>query len=186
MRIGLTTIRLLALLAVSAAGNDLRAQMGGAPSQPMQAMFMQPTGMGSNSYVDAYGLGSATDTSQPGIDVTATGSGSVEIEHTVFDGGDPLALRFNGSSTASLRDDLFRSNMRMPIGQRPEPRPAPESGTVPVIQIAGSSAAAKTFAGNNVGAAPVRFDHARDWTIGGDSDADATAGRWLAMRSNEA
>ena len=56
MRIGLLTIRLLALLAVGLAGGDLLAQMGGAPSRPMQAMFMQPTGMGGgNSYIDAYG-----------------------------------------------------------------------------------------------------------------------------------
>ena len=38
--------------------------------------------------------------------------------------------------------------------------------------MTGSSSAAKTFAGNNVGAAPVRFDHARNWTVGGATDAD--------------
>lgn len=56
MRIGLLTIRLLALLATGIASGDLLAQMGGAPSGPTQAMFMQPTGRGGgNSYVDAYG-----------------------------------------------------------------------------------------------------------------------------------
>jgi hypothetical protein len=54
MRIGLHTIRLLALLATGFASGDLLAQMGGAPSGPMQAMFTQPTG-GGDSYVDAYG-----------------------------------------------------------------------------------------------------------------------------------
>lgn len=56
MRIGLETIRLLALLATGFASGDLLAQMGGAPSGPMQAMFAQPMRMGGgNSYVDAYG-----------------------------------------------------------------------------------------------------------------------------------
>ncbi len=56
MRFGLHTIRLLALLAAGLGGRDLLAQMGVAPSGPMQAMYAQPTGMGGgNSYVDAYG-----------------------------------------------------------------------------------------------------------------------------------
>jgi hypothetical protein len=119
-------------------------------------------------FVDVHGLGSPADTSAPGIDVTTTGTtGSVAIEGSRFDDGNPVDLRLDGSSTATLRNNLFRSNMRMPIGQQPG-----GDSTVPVISIAGSSTAQKAFAGNNVAAAPVRFDHARNWTIGGATDAD--------------
>lgn len=123
--------------------------------------------------VDVYGLGSETDTEEPGIEVTTNGSGSVEIEGSTFDSSNQLALTLDGSSTAQIRGNLFRSNMRVPVGQEPIPRPAPESGTVPVIFVNGSSTAPKTFAGNNVGAAPVVFEHTHNWTIGGATDADS-------------
>jgi hypothetical protein len=58
MRIGLVTIRLLALAAAGFASGDLAAQMGGAPTGPMQALYSQPMGGGggySNQWVDAYG-----------------------------------------------------------------------------------------------------------------------------------
>jgi hypothetical protein len=56
MRIGLLTIRILVVLAVGTTASDLLAQMGAGQSQPMQAMFTQPTGMGGgNTYTDAYG-----------------------------------------------------------------------------------------------------------------------------------
>jgi hypothetical protein len=125
------------------------------------------------SYVDVYGLGDPANTSQPGIDVTASASGSVALEHDIFDSGNPLALAFNGSSTASIRGNLFRSNMRMPIGQEPGNDPTGVSSTVPGIQITGSSTAPKTFAANNVAAAPVQFELAHDWTIGGPTDDDS-------------
>jgi hypothetical protein len=123
-------------------------------------------------YVDVYGLGSEANVSQPGIDFRASGAGAVTIENSTFDSSNQVALTLNGTSTAEVRGNLFRSNMRVPIGQMPEPRPAGESGTVPVIEIDGTSGAAKTFAANNVAAAPVKFEHARNWMIGGDEDAD--------------
>ena len=56
MRIGLLTMRLLALLAVGLAGRDVLAQSSSGPARPIQAMYMQPTGMGAaNSYVDTHG-----------------------------------------------------------------------------------------------------------------------------------
>jgi hypothetical protein len=123
-------------------------------------------------YVDVYNLGSEADTAAPGIDVTTTGStGSVEIENSVFDSSDPVRLRLDGSTTASIRGNLFRSNVRTPIGQLP--RDEPGAHTVAGIQVFGTSAAAKTFAGNNVGAAPVLFQHVNHWTIGGPTDADS-------------
>lgn len=121
--------------------------------------------------VDVYNLGSETDTASPGIDVAAGSGGSVDIEESVFDSSNPVDLELNETATAAVKDNLFRSNMRMPIGQ--EPRGDLTSPTVPVIHVSGTSAAAKTFAGNNVGAAPVVFEHAKDWTIGGATDADS-------------
>lgn len=56
MRLGLRTIRLLALLALGVAGGEAWAQSGGQSMGPMQAMFTQPAGWGGgNAYVDAYG-----------------------------------------------------------------------------------------------------------------------------------
>ncbi len=124
-------------------------------------------------FVDVYNLGSDTDTTVNGLDVAITGP--VTIEDSVFDSSNPLALELNGSAAASIRHNLFRSNMRMPIGQEPD---APGSvdvahRTLPVLTITGSSSAAKTFAGNNNGAAPIHFEHANNWTIGGSSDVDS-------------
>jgi hypothetical protein len=116
-------------------------------------------------FVDVYNLGSDTNATVAGIDVTTTGT--VTIEDSVFDSTNGLALDLNGSASASIRHNLFRSNMRMPVGQYPD-----GPSTVPVLFIGGSSAAAKTFAGNNVGAAPVHFENAKNWTIGGSSDRD--------------
>jgi hypothetical protein len=71
MRIGLHTIRLLALLAAAAVGGELCAQPGGgsnyqppqfsaldaaAPMGPMQAMYMQPMGGRANPYQGASGV----------------------------------------------------------------------------------------------------------------------------------
>jgi hypothetical protein len=137
--------------------------------------IVSPTGTSGDltlKHVDVYDLGNPANTSAPGIDVTATGTtGSVTIENSIFDGSNPVGLRFTGSSTAALSRNLFRSNMRMPIGQ--QPGSDPNSPTVPVISISGTSAAPKVFAGNNVGAAPVQFSNASNWTIGGDTDAES-------------
>jgi hypothetical protein len=122
-------------------------------------------------YVDVQNLGDPAATASPSIDVTTTGSGGATIENSSFDFSNGLRFRFDGSSTARLDDNLFRSNMRMPIGQ--EPGDDPTSPTVPAISIFGSSTAHKEFAGNNVAAAPVKFELAHNWTIGGPTDADS-------------
>ena len=118
-------------------------------------------------YVDVYGLGDPAHPGTPGIDVAT--AGSVAIEDSVFDTSNPVDLDLGGSATASLKRNLFRSNMRTPIGQQPGGDAI--SPTVPGIELTGSSAATKVFSGNNVGAAPVRFDHVNHWTIGGATDA---------------
>lgn len=53
MRVGLLTIRLLALLAAASFGPELLAQTGSPSRGPIQAMFTQTSG--GNQYVDAYG-----------------------------------------------------------------------------------------------------------------------------------
>jgi hypothetical protein len=121
-------------------------------------------------FVDVVGLGGTADTSVPGIDVTGIGSGAIAIEDSVFDSSNPVNLRLNGSATASLRRNLFRSNMRMPIGQFPD-----GATTIPVMTITGTSGAAKVFAGNNVGAGPVHFESVNHWTIGWATGAEANA-----------
>jgi hypothetical protein len=119
-------------------------------------------------FVDVYGLGNPADTSSPGIDVITTGSAIVE--DSVFDSSNPIELRLNGAATASVRRNLFRSNMRMPIGQLPYP-----PSTIPTIALSGSSGAAKTFAGNYVAAGPIVFDRANRWTIGWTAGAESNA-----------
>ena len=137
--------------------------------------IVAPTGTSGKltlKHVDVYGLGNPANVSAPGIDVTTTGTtGSVAIENSIFDGSNPVELRFDGSSAATLTGNLFRSNMRTPIGQQPGSDAT--SPTVPVVSISGTSAVPKTFAGNNVGAAPVLFDRVNRWTIGGDTDAES-------------
>jgi hypothetical protein len=117
-------------------------------------------------YVDFYNLGSTSDFSANGVDVTTTGN--VTIQNCRFDYSNPVRLSIGGSASATVRSNLFRSNMRQPLGQLPGP-----TSSYPVLTFTGGSSAAKTFAGNNVGAGWVEFDSASNWTVGGDTDADS-------------
>lgn len=117
-------------------------------------------------YVDVFDLGGAVDTGTPGIDVST--SGALTIEDCVFDSSNTVNVELTGSATASVRRNTFRSNMRMRIGQQPF-----EPDSYPVLSFTGSSTGAKVFAGNNVGASWASFDNARNWVVGGDSDADS-------------
>ena len=132
------------------------------------------TGSGSGpltfKFVDVFDLGKPADTSNPSID--ATTSGTLTIEDSTFDTSSTLRISQTGTGTASVRRNVFRSNMRMPIGQLPYP-----PTTVPLITFSGSSpsSAAKTFAGNFVAAGPIWFDRANGWTIGWTAGAEANA-----------
>jgi hypothetical protein len=120
--------------------------------------------------VDVYGLGSAANTASPGIDVGVTSAaGSVTIENSIFDSSNGVDLNVNSNATASIKGNLFRSNMRTQIGQFP--REEQDSPTLPLIEISGTSTAPKTFAGNNVAAGPVVFEDVNHWTIGGSTSA---------------
>jgi len=114
-------------------------------------------------FVDVFDLGDRADTGSPSINVTTTGA--VTIEDSAFDTSNPVRL---SPGAASVRRNVFRSNMRQPIGQFPGP---PTSH--PVVQFGGSSTGAKVFAGNNVGAGWVQLDAVKNWLVGGDTDGDS-------------
>ncbi|HET6148169.1 MAG TPA: right-handed parallel beta-helix repeat-containing protein, partial [Polyangia bacterium] len=118
-------------------------------------------------FVDVFDLGNRTTTSQPAVAYTSTGS--VAIEDSTFDNSNTLSFSLNGAATASVRRNLFRSNMRMPLGQGPDS----SGGSYPVVHFDGSSTGAKAFAGNNVGAGWAEFGGVKNWIVGGDSDADS-------------
>ncbi|HEX4478815.1 MAG TPA: right-handed parallel beta-helix repeat-containing protein [Polyangiaceae bacterium] len=120
-------------------------------------------------FVDVFGLGDATDTTQSSIDVTTTGA--VAIEDSTFDTSNTLTFSLGQAATASVQRNLFRSNMRMPIGQAPDG--SGTSPSYPALSFTGASTQAKVFAGNNVGAGWVEFLNTQAWTVGGTTDADS-------------
>jgi hypothetical protein len=123
------------------------------------------TGALTLQFVDVFDLG-GTDASIPGIDVTT--SGPLVIEDSKFQTTNPVRVTLNGAATASVRRNVFSSNMRTPIGQGPE---GPTSFAS--VSFKGTSTGAKVFAGNNVGAGWVQFDRTTSWLVGGDTDADS-------------
>ncbi|HTA20777.1 MAG TPA: hypothetical protein VK989_15900, partial [Polyangia bacterium] len=135
-------------------------------------------------FVDVYNLGDTTDTSQPAVDVTT--SGTVTIEDSIVDTSNSFNLGTNGG--ASIQRNLFRSNMRQPIGQAP--RGTNPGASYPALHITGKSTTPKIFASNNIGAGWVHFESAASWTVGGDVDAasniaiGARAGIWAEMSDN--
>ena len=116
-------------------------------------------------YVDFYDLGNPADTAANGIDVTTTGN--VSVQNCRFDYSNPTRFSLGGTATADIRNNLFRSNMRQPLGQ------LPYGDSHPAIKLTGGSTGLKTFAGNNVGAGWVDFRAVNHWTVGGDTDADS-------------
>lgn len=116
--------------------------------------------------VDIYDLGSRSDGLAAAVDVVSTSS--VVIENATFDSSNQVELELNGTATASIRGNTFRSNSRIPIGQQPY-----EPTTAYIVEIRGSSTGAKTFAGNNVAAGAVGFANAQKWTLGGATNADS-------------
>lgn len=120
-------------------------------------------------YVDVFDVGSRTTLNQAGIDVTTTGA--VTIEDSTIDTSNTVALTLNGTATASIRRNLFRSNMRNPIGQGPDS--AGTGPSFPAVRFGGASTGAKVFAGNNVAAGWASFQSVKSWVVGGDLDEDS-------------
>ena len=103
----------------------------------------------------------------PGIDVTTTGS--VTIENTIFEATGAVFLRVDGSGGVTVRDNEFRaSNLIKFVSSNP--------GMSPVVYVTGSAsggAGEKVFQGNRIGAGIVRFEGMSDWLIGGDKDSES-------------
>jgi hypothetical protein len=119
------------------------------------------------AHVDVSGLGTAGDT-RPAIEIA--NSGAVRVHDTIFDATGAVAVQVSGSATVEVSDSEFRSNLWMPIGQQPEFEPG---ASYPAFRTTAGSTGAKVFRGNRIGIGWADFRNTRDWTIGGDTDADA-------------
>ncbi len=91
------------------------------------------------------------------------------MENCIFDGCGTVSLTFNGTNTASVSSNEFRSNMTMPLSQYPDDFGDPQS-SFPAIRLMGSSTGQKVFRANNMGAGWLRLTGVNNWTIGGDTD----------------
>jgi hypothetical protein len=128
-----------------------------------------PMGRLTFKYVDVVDLGSRTDGTEPAIQITT--SGNVTIEDSTFDTSTTLDICIQDGAAASIRRNVFRSNMRMALGQSPST--AGESPSYPSVRFTGPSAGPKAFSGNNVAAGWVQFDKSSKWLVGGNTDADS-------------
>ncbi|HEX3765801.1 MAG TPA: hypothetical protein VHW23_44195, partial [Kofleriaceae bacterium] len=115
-------------------------------------------------HADIIGLG-AMD--KPGIDVTVGGNTTLEISDSIFDACGPPQLAADGQAAIVFNHNTLQPNILTTVNDQPD-----YGDSHPSLVFTGSSSAAKTFQGNNVGVSFVRFDHSSNWTVGGDTDAD--------------
>lgn len=115
-------------------------------------------------HADIIGLG-AMD--KPGIAVTVGGNNALEISDSIFDACGPPQLGADGQATIAFNRNTLQPNILTTVNDQPD-----YGGSNPSLVFTGSSTAAKTFQGNNIGVSFVRFDHSSNWTVGGDHDAD--------------
>src|SRR6185369_17420262 len=101
---------------------------------------------------DIRGLGSATN---PSINVTVNGSGSVQLTGNVFDTFGTVAIGTNDQAQAVVRNNEFRENTLVPVTSLPTEY---SSATLPVFRATGNSSAQNYFQGNNVGLSTVVFE----------------------------
>ena len=125
------------------------------------------TGSLTISNCDIRGLGTATN---PAINVTVNGSGSVQLTGNVFDTFGTVSIGTNDQAQAAVRNNEFRENTLVPVTSLPTEYPGQ---TLPVFLATGNSSAQKFFQGNNVGLSTVVFDNTRNWLIGGNTDAES-------------
>jgi hypothetical protein len=104
---------------------------------------------------------------KPGIEVTVSGSNALEISDSIFDACGPPALGADGQATIAFNRNTLQPNILTTVNDQPD-----YGDSHPSLVFTGSSKAAKTFQGNNIGVSFVRFDHSSNWTVGGDRDAD--------------
>ncbi len=116
---------------------------------------------------DIRGLGTART---PAIDVTANGSGSIQLTGNTFDTFGTVSIGANNTAQAIVRNNEFRENTLVPVTQLPI---AYAGQTLPVFQATGNSTVPKFFQGNNVGLSTVFFQSTQNWLIGGNTDAES-------------
>jgi hypothetical protein len=104
-------------------------------------------------------------TEVPGLSVTVNGSGSVQIDHSTFERWAGIYITANDSSTVDFSYNTLQENSLVYSGQW-------QFYSNFGVHFAGSSASPKTFRGNRIGMAPVAFERASNWTIGGNTDGD--------------
>jgi hypothetical protein len=121
---------------------------------------------------DIIGLGAMDD---PGINVSAQGTNTVEISGSVFDGTGPLMIDAEDQAAVILRGNTFQPNILTPVNDE-----ADYAGSHPCITLTGNSTARKYFQGNNVGVSFVRF-YSSHWQVGGTTDADGNI--YLGVRA---
>jgi hypothetical protein len=112
---------------------------------------------------DIIGLGKMDD---PGIQVSAGGTSTIEISGSVFDRCGPLSLRADDKAPVILRGNTFQPNILTPVNSE-----ADYAGSHPSITVSGGSSAQKFFQGNNVGVSFIRFESSH-CMVGGYRDAD--------------
>jgi hypothetical protein len=125
------------------------------------------TGSLNISYCDIRNLGTATN---PAIDVTVSGTGSVQLTGNVLELFGTVSIGSNDQAQVAVRNNEFRENTLVPVTSLPTEYP---SQTLPVFFATGNSSAQKFFQGNNVGLSTVKFDSTQNWLIGGSTDAES-------------
>ncbi len=125
------------------------------------------TGSLTISNCDIRGLGTATT---PSINVTANGSGFIQLIGNVFDTFGTVSIGANDQALVVVRNNEFRENTLVPVTSLPTDY---SGATLPVFFATGNSSAQKLFQGNNVGLSTVVFESTRNWLIGGNTDAES-------------
>ncbi|OAI45211.1 hypothetical protein AYO44_13055 [Planctomycetaceae bacterium SCGC AG-212-F19] len=116
------------------------------------------------THCEIRGLGSAT---RPVFDLTASGDGDqVVIEHCDFHACGAIHIANAEKSSTSFRHNHIRDTAMVPVTNLPDQ-------SSPIFRASGDSSARKLFQGNRVDKSIVVFERARNWLVGGDSDADS-------------
>ena len=125
------------------------------------------TGTLNISFCDVHNLGTATN---PGIKVTAGGSGSIQLLNNVWETFGTVSVAANSTAQLAVRNNEFRENTLVPATNLPI---VFANETLPVVVLGGDSSTQKFFQGNNVGLSTVLFENTRNWLIGGNTDAES-------------
>jgi hypothetical protein len=116
------------------------------------------------THCEIRGMGSST---RPVFDITTTGEGDkFIIENCDFHACGAIHIANTENSGSVFRNNLIRESSMVPVTNLPDQSP-------PVFRASGDSPARKLFQGNRINKSVVAFERARNWLIGGDTDADS-------------